>query len=134
MLLADANHAAAIDELTKLTQSRRQAFAVQVQAWRSAYADWKERSNILIAEAQTERMMGKNDDFSDEPIPHEFPFLLELPTQKFSWGRFIALDENKRYTDNRYRLGGPPRPMFKVALDEHLELFPLFCRVRDKTR
>jgi len=132
LLLPDANNAVVAEELHILTQSRRQRFAQHIQMWRKAYRQWERNSSYLIAEGETDKMMGKIDDFSSEPMSNEYPFLLELPTQKFSWARFLALEETKREFDNRYRLGGPPRPMFKVALDETLELFPLFHRVRNK--
>ena len=134
MLLAEANSQVAVSELSELVKMRRHDFAFHLQEWRKEYEEWKGEAKKLKVEVETERMVGKApQDYSKEEIPTERPFLFDSKDLSFSWGRFLQLDASRRKKDDRYRLRGPPRPLLKVGLDEDLELFPLFQRVREKS-
>ena len=134
LLLADGNNEIVISELRDLVKKRRHDFACHLQEWRTEFIEWKGRAQKLQAEVETERMVGRPpQDHSDEAIPTTYPFLFDHKSFSYSWGRFLQIDESKRKQDDRYRLRGPPRPLLSVSLDEELELFPLFHRVRQKS-
>jgi len=73
----------------------------------------------------------------------EYPLLLELPTQKFSWARFFALNESKRcntlqhtatHCNTLQRLVMGRVPFSTGASDAEILMGPIPCSRRNKAR